>query len=178
MQKYDWEWLAKTGAAVGVIVSLGMVAYEMKQARELAMAELYLERSAHISEVVSARYTPDTLERAFLQAAKDPRKITYPQARALEGNVERLLIFAESMHFLHISGLSSDEEWLANKVFIEEVVLHPCAVRFWSFTKKSWRQSFAMEIDNLIESAEINTSDCEAPERDHLLKDWRVAAEP
>ncbi|MEM1402643.1 MAG: hypothetical protein AAGG55_04880 [Pseudomonadota bacterium] len=177
MQRYAWEWLAKAGAAAGVIISLGMVAYEMKQARELAMAELYLERSAHISEVVSARYTTDTLEQAFLQAAKDPQRISYPQARALDGNAERLLIYAESMHFLHISGLSSDEEWLANKTYVEDVILHPCIVRFWGNTKNSWRESFALEIDDLIESSEINAGDCETPGRDDLENDLRVAAE-
>lgn len=178
MQRYTWESLAKASAALGVIISLGLVAYEMKQARDLAMAELYLERSAHLSEVVSARYTTETLERAFLQVAIDSKKIALPEARALNGYAERLLIYAESMHFLHINGLSSGEEWLANKTYFEKTVLHPCVVRFWNRNKNSWRVSFKVEIDDLIETAGIDADVCKVREMENLVKEWRVKVNP
>lgn len=174
MQRYTWESLAKASAALGVIISLGLVAYEMKQARDLAMAELYLERSAHLSETVSARYTSETLERAFLQVAVDPQTISLPEARALNGYAERLLIYAESMHFLHINGLSSGEEWLANKTYFKDTVLHPCVVRFWNRNKNSWRESFQVEIDDVIETARIDAGDCKVRAMEILVKDWMV----
>lgn len=40
MERLRIEWLGQMGAALGVIISLGLVAYEMKQSRELARAEL------------------------------------------------------------------------------------------------------------------------------------------
>jgi hypothetical protein len=178
MQRYTWESLAKASAALGVIISLGLVAYEMKQARDLAMAELYLERSAHLSETVSARYTSETLERAFLQVAVDSQNISLPEARALNGYAERLLIYAESMHFLHINGLSSGEEWLANRTYFEQTVLHPCVVRFWNRNKNSWRVSFKVEIDDLIETAGIDADDCKMRAMQDLVKDWGVRVNP
>ena len=143
MQKYTWEYLAQMGAALGVIISLGLVAYEMKQARERTMANLYLERSAQISDILSATYSPETYTQARLQEIKDPKGVTFLQATALETHRERFLIYAESMHFLHVDGLTSEEEWSANKKYLESVILTPCVALFWFATKHTWRESFA-----------------------------------
>ncbi|MFT4769296.1 MAG: hypothetical protein ACI8RN_002440 [Glaciecola sp.] len=67
----------KPAPALGVIVSLGLVIYAMKQAREHAMAELYLVRSSSLSELVGADYRPEMAEQAEAQIYKDVTSMTY-----------------------------------------------------------------------------------------------------
>lgn len=46
LDKYRARWIGQMFAAAGVILSLSLVAYEMKLARDLAMADLYQQRTA------------------------------------------------------------------------------------------------------------------------------------
>ena len=105
---------------------------------------------------------------ARLQVLKDPKALTVLQRSTLGRHTERLLIYAGSLQFLHAGGLTTEEEWSANKRFLARV-LTPCVARYWFATKDTWRGSFALEFNDLIrndliESQGIHPNDCEAPE--------------
>ena len=60
MAQSRFQWLAQMFAALGVIISLLLLAYEMKQARDLAEADLYIQRANMAAYHISLGFEHDS----------------------------------------------------------------------------------------------------------------------
>jgi hypothetical protein len=166
--KKTGQWLGQMGAALGVIISLCLVAYEMKQARDLAMAELYLERSALLSDLSRALYTPEMLHAALIQAEKREEDLTFTQATVLQEHLFRTAIYFENQHYLYASGLVTEEEWGATRDLLVAEIVRPCSARALLETADTWRASFIYEVKKAIAELGVDPEDCRAPPIDEL----------
>ena len=162
MRKPSIQKLGQMGAALGVIISLGLVAYELNQSRQLAMAELYLDRSALLSEWISDTYTAEMLESATIQAVENAQALSWSELNTLVmHNIQRFVYF-ENQHYLYLNELVTEEEWLASRHLMAGH-LHPCWARYWKGASDDWRETFAVEVQAMIEEIKINAADFEAP---------------
>ena len=162
MRKPSIQWLAQMGAALGVIISLGLVAFELNQSRQLAMAQLYLDRSALLSEWVSDTYDAEMLHSANNQAIENPQALSVSDIYVLEMHTTQRFVYFENQHYLYQNGLITEEEWLAGRHLMANL-LYPCWARTWEIASGNWRETFADEVQALIDEKEINAADCELP---------------
>jgi hypothetical protein len=150
------------GAALGVIISLCLVAYELNQSRQLAMAELYLDRSALLSEWVSATYTAEMWNSAITQGIENAQALSFSEVRTLLMHDIQRFVYFENQHYLYQNELISEEEWLASRHLMGGF-LTPCWARYLKRESDSWRETFVVEMQAMIEEKKINAADCDAP---------------
>ena len=77
------EWLQGI-AAVGVLIGLLLVAYELRQQHELARAQLGSETLAGFQDIAQALRDPDTV-RIYAKAINDPESLTFEEQIVLDG---------------------------------------------------------------------------------------------
>lgn len=155
------DWLQVAGLA-GVIASLIFVGYEINQSREIAMADIYQQRSSMALDISLSKYSPEQVAKVMSTVRDDHLKITQQDALVLSDIMEARFIYYENVHFQYQLSMISDEEWAASRRLISRgFELAPCSPVWWRQTKETWRASFASEVDSLLE--QLDMAPCTAP---------------
>ena len=162
MRKPSMQWLAQMGAALGVIISLGLVALELNQSRQLAMAELNLDRSALLSEWVSDTYDAEMLVSALTQGTVNPQALSISELHTIRMHMTQRFVYFENQHFLYLNELVTEEEWLASRNLMGGF-LTPCWARSWEESNGIWRETFDAEVQAMIDEKKIDAADCDQP---------------
>jgi hypothetical protein len=159
MKLPNYQWLSQMAAASAVVVSLGLVAYELKQSRDLAEAEIYQQRTGQWLDIILSRYSAEQYRDAMNRVRFDPKSVTREDEGVLRDAMYARFTFYENIHFQYQLGLLSGEEWEATLVSLAEDVSLPC-FDFWDESeRKYWRKSFAIDVDSL--KAKHKAVDCE-----------------
>ena len=170
MKLPTYQFVAQMGAAFAVVVSLGFVAYELKQARDIALAEIYQQKSALIVDLnMSAAEYPELLE-ANLKLETSPDSLELSDFYLLRGEFAAFLSYYENNHFLYQYGMITQEQWNTIRV---EISLWLNANEFYraywmrSSKRGSWRASFAKEVDDILaDLGPVRISDGSYPAKD------------
>jgi hypothetical protein len=162
MRKPSIQWFGQMGAAIGVIISLGLVASELNQSREIAMAELYLDRSALLSEWVSDTYNAEMLKSASTQVSVNPQALSISELHTLRMHNIQQFVYFENQHYLYLNELVTEEEWLASR-YLMASQLNPCWARHWEESIGAWRETFHVEVQAMIDEKKIDSADCDQP---------------
>ena len=130
MAELNYKWIGQMFAALGVIISLCLVAYEMKLARDIALAELSIslhERSGdrelafiETSELVSARIK-------FFSGLED--ELTPRERVAFNAALSHGLYNLESAFLLDQMGLLPRAEWQAKREFTKLMMIRSPLIR-------------------------------------------------
>ena len=159
MKFIRYEIIVQILGMAGVIGSLLFVGYEIKQSRDIAMADIYQQRTAMWLEIALSRYSPEQYRMAMNKALYNLKTMTKEDEDVLRDSMYARFSFYENLHFQHQLGLISDEEWGATIVNISDDISEPC-FNFWNANeRKFWRPSFANEIDFL--KSKLTTAECE-----------------
>lgn len=137
---------------IGVIVSLLFVAYELKQSRDIAIAEMYLATTQLEFEALSLMLTPQMLRPALDKFGSGDALL--PGERAILHQFSDVwLTISDVIHFQYQMGLVTKEVWEAERAQIRALL----AIECFSERTQHWgdrdRPSFADDIADLIAAA-------------------------
>ena len=152
---HDWLQIA---ALFGVIGSLVFVGLEMQQARQIAIADIYQQRTAMAIDVQTAQYSPEQY-RPVLDKIASGQQLSTEEMRLLQYTNNPWLSYAENVHFQFQLGLLSEEQWESSRNSLRQRVSFSQFQDFWSRERSSWRASFAQEIDKLIAEEKAKAGD-------------------
>ncbi len=151
------DWLQVLGL-LAVAVSLGFVAYELKQSREIAMADIYQQRTAMGFELV----TEPTNNQAYVngwEKLKRGEKPTAYELSLIDADFFRWLTHWENLHFQYQIGLLTQEQWDASLSGLRHLIKEQQFLELWNDHNQSgWRASYKDLINQLIREEKTNES--------------------
>ncbi len=137
---------------IGVIVSLLFVAYELKQARDIATAEMYLATAQLDFEATSLMLTPQMVRPIIDKVASGEALL--PSERAiLHDFADTWMTISDSTHFQYQMGLVTKEVWEAERAQIRDLLKIECFSERTQYWGDRNRTSFVDGIAVLIAAA-------------------------
>ncbi len=146
MVKPTYQFVAQMFAAIGVIVSLGFVAYELKQSRDLAIAELNISQSYGIGELFLSLLEQEHYFSAQKKLAGAGGELTWEERRALDLVHRYAMNIRHNNWLLDEMGLALAGEWEASEESIKEEMADPGHYEAWMTTLRgtggspAWKQ--------------------------------------
>lgn len=148
-----YQWMGQMLAALGVIVSLVLVAYEMKQSRDIALADIYQQKTALIMDINMAPVESPELHDAYQKLLTSPEALESSDLGLLYAEFSAFLAYSENNHFLYQHGMITEEQmntiWAMIADWLNDSELYR---HYWITGSKSgsWRASFAVEVDDIL----------------------------
>lgn len=143
------NWLQIMGFA-GLIASLVFVGLELRQSREIAIADVYQQRAAMLIDVHTISLTSELLFNAYNKAMTG-EPLTAGDQILMSTGLTPLFTYWENNHFQYQVGLLSEEHWIASLHAMSAVLVRPDVQAWWKTERLEMRESFATVVDDLIE---------------------------
>jgi hypothetical protein len=159
MKLPTYQWLGQMLAALGVIISLSLLVYEMKLARDTAAADIYQQRSAMWLDIALSKYSPEQYAAIINKRGSENSTFTRADVYVVSNAYGARFTYFENLHFQYQLGMISEEEWSATQRSISYDFLRPCGNAYWQRTKQFWRESFVAAIDRLLKQLDIPACD-------------------
>ena len=140
------KWIEILGA-LGVIAGLAFVGFELKQSRDIAIAQMYQDRAALDIQTRTYMAPSETVFSAFSKAIRG-ESLERSEEVALGRSYGNILIYWETNHLLYEMGMLSNEHWKASLRSMKYMSKAPGFVRAWEEERNSFRISF----QNIVES--------------------------
>ena len=134
-------------AVLGVILSLSMVAYEMKLSREVAMAALFQESNGQVQETRRALLIPEL----YLVAIKKKgagEKLTFEERSMHLNSFAIFMLNIDSKYYQYELGLIPEDEWRSALKSVRDAMGDPYFDEFWD-EGSVFRRRFVREIEAL-----------------------------
>ena len=162
MKFLRYEALAQILGMIGVIASLVFVGIQIKQSRDIALADIYQQRSSMQLDMMLSGYSPEQVAVVIGKVMGDRTTITKEDYYVIVQMLNASFVYYENIHFQYQLGLITEEEWFATKKLISnDLAEAPCAPLYWEWSRGAMRESFASEVDNLL--AQLKPAPCEIP---------------
>ena len=142
------DWLQVLGFG-GLIASLVFVGLELRQSREIAIADVYQQRAAMLIDVHAISLTSELLYNAY-NKAKSGEPMTAGDQIIMATGLTPIFTYWENNHFQYEVGLLSEEQWIASRNAMKAVVQRPDVQLWWKTERAEMRKSFADVVDELI----------------------------
>jgi len=111
MVKPTYQFIGQMLAALGVIISMGMVAYELKLSRDVAIAELMQEQYHAYSQTYMDVLDVEAYNRAAYKFEVSGEELTWAERKNSDRvDIRTLFIFMGQFHLWEM-GLLKDGEW-------------------------------------------------------------------
>jgi hypothetical protein len=125
------QWISQLMAALVVAVSLGLVAYELKQSRDIAATELTLSTQARDAEQSLFLVRPEIYAsaREKLLDGAEPSELTTEEHFAYWTIVDVRRQIFDSIHLLYTKGLVVEGEWEQTRGYLKHMIQHD---PFWT----------------------------------------------
>ena len=139
------DWLQIAGMT-GVIASLVFVGLELKQSRDIAVAQVYQDRAA-LDVQIRSYLAPSEAVHQALGKANRKEVISQQEAEILHRALGNLFIYWETNHLLKEMGLLDQEHWNASLRAMKHTSHIPGFRQAWENEKSSFRESFQDVVD-------------------------------
>ena len=133
----------------GIIASLVFVGLELRQSRQLAIADIYQQRTAMVIAVQNNRFSPEQFRDA-LNKAISGEALTTSETTLLQYSWNPWFSYYENNHFQYEMGLLSEEQWISSRNDMQSYVRLPSFEAWWASERPNWRESFAQVVDEVI----------------------------
>jgi len=143
------DWLQITGL-FGVIASLLFVGLEMQQSRQIAIADIYQQRTAMLIETHSIFLSAEPFYDARNRFSAG-EELTDIDQSLLWNSWNPMMAYWENNHFQFQLGLMPEEQWIASRNSMRGRANNPYFLEWWEDQRSSWRESFAQAVDAVIE---------------------------
>lgn len=163
MKLPTYQFVAQMLAACGVMFSLGLVAYELKQSRDIAIADVYQARSAMWLDYASSMYSPEQYEAAVIKQEDPEEKLSPFDIEVLSNVTSNAFTYFENVHFQYQQGLITEEEWISTKENVAAEFSYPCTHTWWQEFRGHFRKSFINEVEGVIHSMETGLCETSLP---------------
>ena len=121
-----YQWMSQIMAAMVVAVSLGLVAYELKQSRDIAATELTISTQARDAEKSLFLVRPEIYAsaREKLIGGAEPSELTTEEHFAYWTLVDVRRMNMDSVHLLYTKGLVAEGEWEMHRGYLKHMLQH------------------------------------------------------
>ena len=143
------DWLQVLGLAA-VAISLVFVGYELKLSREIAMADIYQQRTALGFQLITESTGNETYVTALGKLERGENLTDHEEA-SIAGDYLRWLTHWENLHFQYQLGLITQEQWSASLIGLRSLAAEKRFIEGWQNGWDSgWRASYVNLINSLI----------------------------
>jgi hypothetical protein len=142
------DWLELIGI-IAIVASLVFVGLELRQSRQIAIADIYQQRAALVIEVQNTSLVADRWGDAFSKMAAN-ESLTADEEGILKFGNNPWFSYWENNHFQYEIGLLTEEQWLASYNSMRSRIRRPLYQEWWRENRDQWRESFAVEVDRAI----------------------------
>ena len=104
------QWLEVVGMA-GVIISLIMVGYQLKQNTDMQRVDLLMQESHAIIENERLMMESEHVSRVWAKSLTDPANLTLAEQRVMEGYLWTYMELLRTNYRMKEAGLLSNEDW-------------------------------------------------------------------
>jgi len=141
-------WLQVLGFA-GLIASLVFVGLELRQSREIAIADVYQQRAAMLIDVHAITLSSELLYDMYnrMQAGEP---LNAGDQILLSTALTPIFTYWENNHFQYEMGLLSEEQWQSSRNALQAMVARPEVQAWWQTERKEMRKSFTDVVDQAI----------------------------
>ena len=149
MKKIDVGQTITILANVGVVLSLIFVGVQIQQSRQIAVADIYQQRTALLLQSFYSAVPAETEFRAWLKdSAGEPLS---PEERlALTNRYAARIAYWENNHLQYQIGLLPEEQWEASKNSIRGQAERQIFLDTWEQERFQLRRSFSDEVDRIL----------------------------
>ena len=148
-------------AALSVVFSLALVAYELKLSRDTAIADVYQQGLAATLEYQASALSNERLQDALETRREDPSQLSKRDLYLIIGFLDGWLWMKEAQFFQHQLGMSDDTEWEVHQRAIISLGEWPCYRYAWNHKglPESVHSDFAAEVTKLW--ADLPETECQ-----------------
>lgn len=157
----NWEAIGAVGetlGAVGVIVTLGYLAYQLRQnTRALKLNAEFSAAQEHIhnSVNVSGTAVPDVVFRGL----EDPAQLTREESAQFVFWFNGSMRMYQHQHLMFLEGNLSQASWTSTERLIKGFVQNEGWKAYWSVRRNTYSDEFQRLIDNLDTSEVVSSVD-------------------
>ena len=140
--------------AISIATSLLFVGYEIKQSRDIAIAEIYQTRAALDVSVILTKLSDGPVLSVLTKWHDSEEELTGEEMLVLWTLADAELTIAENSHYQYQLGLLAKEEWLSYRNnSIQWALSKPCMSERLAANPLAYRASFREEIADLVAAA-------------------------
>lgn len=159
MKLPTYQWIGQMMAALGVVLSLVLVAYELKLSRDTARADVYQQSASMTMEYQAALLANEAYQEALFRMAKEPSALSEREIYLVADAMDGWMWQKEAQYYQYQIGMSDEIEWSNHQRQIRRIGEVVCYQRTWSrWGKASVRDDFAIEVERIW--ADLPESEC------------------
>lgn len=145
-----WKGIAELIGVTAIVASLIFVGLELRQSRQIAIADIYQQRTSMLIDLHAARLSSEPLALAMHKALTDEQLSDW-ESGLVNTSHYLLLTYWENVHFQYEYGLMPHEQWQASQRAMGNYIRNtPGALNFWNSAKFAMRDSFVAAVDDAI----------------------------
>jgi hypothetical protein len=149
MKLPTYQWFGQMFAATGVIISISLLAYEMKLSRDIAAADVYQQRTAmDISLALSS--LPVEKIYAVLEKERRDEALNEEEARLLVIHADIWMFSVENGFYQYRLGLQDEEDLSVLRWQLKRFLATPCYREVFNKSRQGFREDFAAEVDAVL----------------------------
>lgn len=151
MKSIRYETFVQLLGMLGVIASLLFVGFEIKQSRDIAIADVYQQRAALMIHIQTNSYSVEAYEMALEKELSEESLSEVEKDLVVYVETSPWMTYYENVYFQHELGLLSVEQWEASKRAIYNRRNDPDVLDWWHLKRVDFTSSFAKEVDALLD---------------------------
>ena len=145
-------------ASIGVILSLIFVGVQIQQSREIAIADIYQQRTALLISQLNPFLPPERIHEA-IEKISAGQPLSASENRMMSTLMSTRIAYWENNHFQYQLGLLDEEQWKASQNNIRRLGSVPNFRETWLLERHEVRKSFADEVDKILAEEGIVTEE-------------------
>ena len=135
--------------SVGVILSLIFVGLQIQQSREIAIADIYQQRTAILIQQLGFAWPPEIVHESR-RKARAGEELGPEDDLAIYISIATRIAYWENNHFQYQLGLLPEEQWEASRNAIRNSARRPRFRENWEIERTVVRKSFADAVDEIL----------------------------
>jgi hypothetical protein len=149
------SWLQVFGT-FGVILSLIFVGLQIKQSRDIAMADAYQQRTAMAIELWGNQVPTEYLWSAYERMSFSNEPLTESDHMALAFSYTTIAVYLENNHFQYSMGLLNQEHWESTIGTMNFFAQYAEFRDWWRENGGMYRDSFRIVVDEVVSDHDIH----------------------
>ena len=142
------DWLQVIGV-FGVMLSLVFVGLEIKQSREIAIADIFQQKSALAVQVQQGLLSPELYSDTMRKMVSGEELSPFEEGLLQFGQTPWFQYW-ENVHFQYELGLLPESAWQASRRAIASRLRRPIYQKWWESERLYWGESFTKEVDKIL----------------------------
>ena len=159
MKLPSYQWIGQMLAASGVVLSLVLVAYELKLSRDTAKADIYQQSAAMTMEYHASLLANEPFQEALYKQYGESSELSHKEIFLIVDAMDGWMWQKEAQYYQYQIGMSDAVEWANHRRQIKKIGGAICYREWWNRSGKyAVRDDFAAEVEQAW--ADLPESEC------------------